>query len=242
MKCERCGRENMPGAKFCNDCGARLNIQMPEGQKSGAEKTAAALIIVLATVIVLLLAVVVGMLIYRGDGLFDTSTRIEETPEPVQTAAVSVTSAPASSEKAEMPSENVVPERTPKPTEKTDGYKERLAKKDGFLEEAEAIKRYSENYLDTAYVQSVINSESGIVYKKWDVLLNEVYKYLKTIMSESDFSVLQADETDWVAEKENAIAEADAEWGYGSGAPMARNMTAIQYTEERCYYLISLIN
>ena len=90
--------------------------------------------------------------------------------------------------------------------------------------------------------QSDINMESGVVFEKWDVLLNEVYQYLKTEMSESEFKQLEADEFAWIAEKEKAIAEAGAQWEGGTGEPMARNMTAIEYTRDRCNYLISLID
>ena len=46
----------------------------------------------------------------------------------------------------------------------------------------------------------------------------------------------------WIAKKEKAMAEAGAQWEGGMGEPMARNMTAIEYTRERCYHLISLID
>ncbi len=130
-------------------------------------------------------------------------------------------------------------ERIRKEAEKTNAS---ISKKEGFLDKADNIEQYSEVYLETAETQSEINSESSAVYKKWDTLLNEVYQYLKTIMSGSEFKQLQENEIAWIAEKEQAIKAAGAEWEGGSGEAMARNMTAIQYTKERCYYLISLIN
>ncbi len=98
-----------------------------------------------------------------------------------------------------------------------------------------------QSILDTAMTQVDINQESGVVFQKWDMLLNEVYQYLKTIMTDSEFALLYEEEIAWIGEKEAAIEAAGAEWGGGSGEPMARNMTAIEYTKARCYYLISLI-
>ena len=109
-----------------------------------------------------------------------------------------------------------------------------------FLERAAAIERY-DNSLDYDYMPQVeINTSTYEVFKRWDDLLNEVYQYLKSTMSSSEFEKLKQDEQKWVAEKENAVDEAAAEWLGGSGEAMIRNGTAIQYTKDRCYYLISL--
>ena len=120
-------------------------------------------------------------------------------------------------------------------------YNEKMAQKNVFLQKAKEIETYSTAYLDTAVSQSEINSESAVVYKKWDALLNEVYQYLKKTMSYNEFKKLQNEEFKWVEKKENAIKAAGEEWSGGTGEPMARNMAGIEYTEERCYYLISLI-
>lgn len=117
-----------------------------------------------------------------------------------------------------------------------------LEKKNEFLNKAAEIRAYSEMYYESSMTQYELNTESAVVYKKWDDLLNEVYQYLKIILSDTEFKKLQKDEIEWIKKKENAIQAAGAEWAGGSGEPMARNSVGIQYTEERCYYLISLIN
>ncbi len=117
----------------------------------------------------------------------------------------------------------------------------KVLKKEEYLKTAESIQQYSDMYLDTASNQNEINKQSGEVFRKWDVLLNDIYQYLKTIMPEDEFSVLQKSELDWIVEKEQAIDEAGAEWEGGSGEPMARNYTGIRYTKDRCFYLIDLI-
>ena len=121
-------------------------------------------------------------------------------------------------------------------------YDEKKSIQNSFYEKAELIQEYSDNHLDTAMTQSDINIESGVVFEKWDALLNEVYRYLKTEMPESEFKQLESDELAWIAKKEKAIDEASAQWEGGTGEPMARNMTAIEYTRDRCHYLMSLID
>lgn len=148
----------------------------------------------------------------------------------------------AAQEAAKEAAEKAAKEATKRAEQEMAEKKKRMEKKDTFRQRAEEIEEYAWNYLDTAMTQSEINSESSIVYKKWDALLNDVYQYLKKILPESEFKALKSDELDWIAEKEAAIEEAGAEWAGGSGEPMARNTAGIEYTQERCYYLISLIN
>lgn len=238
MKCTRCGRQNQPNVRHCVYCGTPLPMSTKNNQKQ-TESVIVALIIIL----VLLLVVVAGVVIYKnnssrsrgfgggggGGGSLPAPAFATSTAHPSQTPTAT-------------PAATATPTAQPQQTEEPSLTNEKRAKKDTFLGRADDIEWYAETYLATADTQSEINSESAIVYKKWDALLNEVYQYLKTIMSESDFEELQESELVWIAKKEQAIEEAGAEWAGGSGEPMARNMTAIQYTEERCYYLISLIN
>ena len=118
---------------------------------------------------------------------------------------------------------------------------EKKEKTEEFQKKAEEIEKYSKENYETATTQSQLNTESYNVYVKWDSLLNEVYQYLKATMSSEDFASLEADEIEWIKDKEKGIAEAAAEWEGGSGEPMARNSAGAKYTKERCYYLISLI-
>ena len=89
--------------------------------------------------------------------------------------------------------------------------------------------------------QQTMNVKSGEIYNEWDRLLNEIYGYLKETMSQNEFAALQKDEQNWIKKKENAINEAGKEYEGGSMAPLARNSVAIDYTKERCEYLLSLI-
>ncbi len=133
---------------------------------------------------------------------------------------------------------------TPAPTQKPVATKAPAVtqtKRNEFERKAEAIESYAKTYLDDAPNQHEINRQSGLVYTKWDDLLNEVYQYLKKTMPSGEFSKLNKDEKAWITKKEKAIDAAEAEWGGGSGAAMARNYEGIRQTRERCYYLISLV-
>lgn len=243
MTCRRCGRNNPPNARHCTYCGTPLVMSNKKNNQKQTESVIVALIIIM----VLLLVIVAGVLIYKNNNPrnvgFGGSGGGGALPPPTfSTNEVKPSETPNNNNTVEKEIENEISIEQPEQTEKPSISSEKLSKKDAFLDKADDIEWYSENYLETAETQSEINSESSIVYKKWDTLLNEVYQYLKTIMSDSEFKQLQEDEIAWITKKEKAIDAAGAEWEGGSGEPMARNMTAIQYTEERCYYLISLIN
>ena len=214
--------------------------------KKNNQKQTESVIVALIIVMVLLLVVVAGVMIYKNNnprniGFGGSGGGGAFPPPTFSTNEVNPSETPDDNSSVEQNNDDITIEQ-PEQTEKPNISSEKLSKKDMFLDEADDIEWYSETYLETAETQSEINSESSIVYKKWDALLNEVYQYLKTIMSDSEFKQLQEDEIAWISKKEKAIEAAGAEWEGGSGEPMARNLTAIQYTEERCYYLISLIN
>lgn len=141
-------------------------------------------------------------------------------------------------QKAEVKQKTAAPATAaPKETEQSDA----AAKKAEFNERIELIGVYSASSYETATTQMDLNRESGVVYAKWDALLNDIYLYLKQTMSPEDFAVLEVDEAAWVQHKEKAIETAAEGWKGGSGEPMARNSAGIVETQKRCYYLLSLI-
>lgn len=242
MICKRCGRNNPPNARNCVYCGLPLS-----GGANKSQKQSESVIVALILILLVLLLVVAGVFIYQNNNHRTLNFRsggggksTGNVPERIitQTHYPQITPTPSPTA---TPTPTPTPEPTPQQKDNSQYYK-KLEKKNYFLEKADEITIYAKTYLETAETQFEINSESATVYSKWDSLLNEVYAYLKMIMTDNEFERLQKDELSWIEEKENAIEEAGAEWSGGSGEPMARNMTAIQYTEERCYYLISLIN
>ena len=87
-----------------------------------------------------------------------------------------------------------------------------------------------------------MNVASMELYQQWDALLNDVYNYLKESKSKLEFDKISKDELEWIKEKEAAIKESRAEFEGGSMAALVANTTAIDYTQKRCEYLISLID
>ncbi len=115
------------------------------------------------------------------------------------------------------------------------------SEEESYYDRMQEIAEYSEEIYDTAFTQSEMNSGSYNIYKKYDDLLNEIYKYLEGVLSPEDFKLLEKDELEWIKEKEKAVEEAGKEVEGGTMQPLMENSAAAKYTEERCWYLISLI-
>ncbi len=246
MICRRCRRDNATNSQYCRYCGAPLS--MKDINSSKKQKQSESVIVAVIIILVLVLLMLAGTGIYRNGRPrktgFGTGGGGGGGFLPSQTSIVTNTVAPT---QPPMPTPtgigNIV---TPQPTapQKTQEpvVSESLIKKTAFQKRAEEIELYAEENLATAMSQYDINNESAIVFEKWDTLLNDVYQYLKDTLPYNEFENLEADEVEWIIEKEAAIEAAAVEWEGGSGEAMVRNLTAIQYTEDRCYYLISLIN
>lgn len=206
-------------------------------------------VVICSTVIVaMLLGIGTYIFISRGDEEPAAESKVTATAGTEQAAD---SAAELQGDAAEAtPSMTATPAPTPTPrpkdtlaadAEKTPVTDGKTEKREEFLSRAEAIERYSSSHFETAGPQAELNRESGIVYNKWDDLLNDVYQYLKTTLPSDKFSAIKSDELAWIKEKEAAIDAAGAQWAGGSGEPMARNCAGIDYTSKRCYYLISLI-
>lgn len=110
-----------------------------------------------------------------------------------------------------------------------------------YIERTRQIEKNEKVLIDKAFSQYELNMATYEIYMQWDNLLNDVYQYLKTTLPYSEFSQLQEDEYAWVKEKESAFEAEYNSWNGGSAAPMAANGVRTAYTQDRCYYLISLI-
>lgn len=250
MKCRNCGRENPPYAKSCGYCGRALANNNIKNRQNETEKGLVALIIVL----LLVLVIGAGVLMvnrYRppgkgfrggggGGGMVSTGIT-PPTPMPLPTMGSGSGSVSTATPALPTPT-STTSVTTPSPSDDTGSYEAAMAKKEEYLYRIELIKEYEETHFETAGSQYELNVESQILYEKWDDLLNEVYQYLKSIMTPAEFESLQEDEIIWIKQKEDAIKRTGEEWAGGSGEGMARNITAIEFTESRCYYLIDLID
>ena len=228
MFCRWCGKENPPGSKRCMYCGTSLE---PQPQKNNR-----GWIIGIGVGVALLCIIILGvtLVMFRKP---QPNQRKRSYAMPSPSAAITATPTPTHTP-TPTPVPTQAPTQVPPPAQQVNPNAQQRAL---YLDMAQQIEDYTATYLDPAVYQQDINRESAVVFQKWDDLLNMVYQYLRMVMSEETFANLQAEELDWIARKEAAIEAAGAEWGDGTGAPMARNVTGIDYTKERCYYLISLI-
>lgn len=124
---------------------------------------------------------------------------------------------------------------------KGQGNKTAQTVKNEFYQRAQIIEADATRRADKAFSQQDMNGDSWLTYRTWDVLLNEVYQYLKINLSSSEFSRLKQNQINWVNQKEAAVRQAEEDYYGGSIAPLMANIEGIEFTSERCYTLISMI-
>lgn len=228
-KCKNC--QTISEGNFCNHCGAPRPKQSEPLVKTTKNK---GLIITLVIAVVVLVTVLVGVVVTSlVVDIIDENDTSSVEPLPEEVVEEIVEEFEDFSE--ETPIKTPAPTATPAPQTKNDSQRE------AFLERARQIEYYETDANLEMLPQTDLNRETGIIFEKWDVLLNDVYQYLKKTLPSSEFATLRKAELQWIKNKEAAIESAGKEWEGGSGEPAARNTTGIRYTKARCYELIEMI-
>lgn len=93
---------------------------------------------------------------------------------------------------------------------------------------------------EDALTQAELNEKAEQLYEVWDSALNTVWSTLKKTQDEKAMSRLTEEEREWIARKEQKVAEAGAEYEGGSMQPMVMNQKAAELTKDRVYELIEL--
>ncbi len=93
---------------------------------------------------------------------------------------------------------------------------------------------------EDALTQAELNEKAEQLYEVWDSALNTVWSTLKKTQDEKTMSRLTEEEREWIARKEQAVAEAGAEYEGGSMQSMVMNQKAAKLTKDRVYELIEL--
>ncbi|MBE7053104.1 MAG: DUF1311 domain-containing protein [Ruminococcaceae bacterium] len=113
--------------------------------------------------------------------------------------------------------------------------------KSEYLSRVNDIETTIEYMANNAISQREMNSGAHLYYCMADVLLNEVYQYLKLALPSDQFELLKNDEIRWIGEKEALMKEMENMYEGGSIKQLMVSDSGAKYTIERCYYLISLI-
>lgn len=89
--------------------------------------------------------------------------------------------------------------------------------------------------------QDEINAKATELYELWDDALNYLWKELKKALPEDEFKKLQAEQLQWIADKEKAVEEAGKEFEGGSIYQFIVSQEAATITEKRTYELYELL-
>lgn len=88
--------------------------------------------------------------------------------------------------------------------------------------------------------QAEYNEKTQELYAMWDSALNQVWGVLKQTQDAKIMNTLTVEEREWIALKEQAVADAGAEFEGGSIQPMIMNQKAAEMTKDRVYELMEM--
>ncbi len=109
------------------------------------------------------------------------------------------------------------------------------------LWDAVAAAQEQDAQLKNAMTQADMNVEAYDRYALWDGLLNQIWQVLMNRMTGEEKQALISEELAWIAEKEAAILEAGKEVEGGTLYPAVTNAAAANWTRERVYVLMTLL-
>lgn len=89
---------------------------------------------------------------------------------------------------------------------------------------------------------SEIVDYSYLFNQKYNVLLDDIYNYLKEVMTEKEFEKFQNEQTEWINEKETEIENSREPFKGGSISCYIGGLTALTYTHDRIYELLKYVN
>ena len=104
--------------------------------------------------------------------------------------------------------------------------------------QSDAIKK---SLTEDALTQFDMNMKSGELYDLWDGALNYLWGELKNTLPEDEFAALTDEQLQWIADKEQAVAEAGKPYEGGSIYSLIVNDEAACITQERVYELYELL-
>ncbi len=105
-------------------------------------------------------------------------------------------------------------------------------------EHAESVE---ETFLTADLNQAELNEQSLLLYQIWDSALNQIWGVLRQTLDENVMDALIIEEREWIAYKEQSVADAAAEVGGGSIAPMIADQRAAALTKNRVYELMDYL-
>lgn len=113
-----------------------------------------------------------------------------------------------------------------------DNLRKRIASTE---ERAATLENSIEN--DTL-TQAEYNEKAQELYETWDFALNTVWSVLKQTQDAETMSALTVEEREWIALKEQTVADAGAEYEGGTMQQMIMNLKAAEMTKARVYELL----
>lgn len=114
--------------------------------------------------------------------------------------------------------------------------KEFLERLDNIQKELDVLPEKKDS---DAGITSAMRSYYGKSYDMYDKELNEIYNLLKKQLSTEAMKSLQAEQIEWIKQKETLARKEAEQYKGGTFEFVAYNVSLFQSTKERCYELVN---
>lgn len=115
------------------------------------------------------------------------------------------------------------------------------SKKATYLSKMNSLENQLDNelaYLDNGITADVIES-TGVKYKSWDNMLNQILDILKKQLSEGEMEDLMKKQVQWISYRENTARSESGPYEEGPLGITVYNNSLTKITKERCYELVN---
>ncbi|MDV4149868.1 lysozyme inhibitor LprI family protein [Clostridium sp. AL.422] len=117
------------------------------------------------------------------------------------------------------------------------------SKKNEYLERLNQLEAELDSSLKKKYDSGItleMTEAASKEYEQWDYMLNDIYSYLREILTSEEMDKLTEEQLNWIALRDKKAEEADKEFEGGTFAPVNKILSLKTTTKERCYELVEL--
>lgn len=117
-----------------------------------------------------------------------------------------------------------------------------ISKKNEYLKQLNQLENELDSSLKEKYDSGItleMSEAASKEYKQWDYMLNDIYSYLRQILTSEEMNKLTEEQLNWINLRDKKAEAAAKEFEGGSFDPINKLLSLKTTTKERCYELVN---
>lgn len=116
---------------------------------------------------------------------------------------------------------------------------EKKSYKEEYLKKLDSLDEYLKTSVNEGITTVEMKEAENTRYKSWDDMLNEIYNFLKTQLTEDEMKKLQEEEINWIKYRDETAENEAKKFEGGTLQPIAYISSLTETTKNRCYELVN---